>query len=202
VQFQKYASLTGPVGGLVLGIGSTPHPILETVRILLTDFNNATILANLRGVRFTFDDTKRDEIYIANIRLSPLSGLTGGPAPVLGGLPTADTPVDTGTSTNDTNTVKSLRSVTFVNGQSGVEIELNSNREFLPAGEMLILRIGNTEFSASRYNASGETTTVIFTLTAAEFAGLSQGDTVTVQYGSGMGAAAWNFGHVDKNMLK
>jgi len=202
VQFQDYASLTGPVGGLVLGVGSTPHPILETIRIRLTDFNNAAILANLRGVRFTFDDTKRDEIYIANIRLSPLSGLTSGPAPVLGGLPTADTPLDTGTATKDNNSIKSLRSVTLAGGQSGVEIELTSNREFLPAGEMLILRIGNTEFSASRYYASGETTSLIFSLSAAEFAGISQGETVVVQYGSGNGAVAWNFGHVDKNMLK
>ena len=202
VQFQNYASLTGPVGGLVIGIGSTPHPILQTARILLTDFNNASILRNLRGVRFTFDDTKRDEIYIANIRLSRLSGLTGGPAPVLGGLPTADTPLDTGAATNDNNSIKALRSVTLASGQSAVEIELTSNREFLPAGEMLILRIGNTEFSASRYNASGETTSLIFSLTPAEFAGIAQGETMLVQYGSGTGAMAWNFGHVDKNLLK
>ena len=202
VQFQNYASLTGPVGGLVIGIGSTPHPILQTARILLTDFGNASIVENLRGVRFTFDGTKRDEIYIANIRLSPLSGLTGGPAPVLGGLTTADTPLDTGTATKDNNSIKSLRSVKLATGQSVVEIELTSNREFLPAGEMLILRIGNTEFSASRYNASGETTSLTFSLTAAEFAGISQGETVVVQYGSGNGARAWNFGHVDKNMLK
>jgi hypothetical protein len=92
--------------------------------------------------------------------------------------------------------------VTFANGQSAVEITLTSNREFLPAGEMLILRIGNTEFSISRYNSSGETSTVIFTVTAEEFGTVSQGDEVVVQYGSGGGAAPWNFGHIDKNTLK
>jgi len=202
VQLRNYTSLTGPVGGLVIGVGSTPHPILQTVRVLLTDFGSASILQNLRGVRFTFDDTKRDEIYIANIRLSANSALSGGPAPVLGGSVTDDTPVDSGTATSDNNSIKSLRSLMFANGQSGVEISLSSNREFLPTGEMLILRIGNAEFSVSRYNSSGETSTVNFILTAEEFAGVSQGDEVVVQYGSGAGAAPWKFGHIDKNMLK
>ena len=204
VQLNQYASLTGPVGGLVIGVGSTPHPILETVRIQLTDFGNASsILQNLRGVRFTFDDTKRDEIFIANMRLSKLSGLPALPAPALAGaLPTADSPVDLGPKTPDTNSIQALRSVTFTSGQAGVDITLTSNREFLPQGEMLILRIGNSEFSTSSYPVTGETTTVTFTLTADEFANVSQGDLVTVQYGSGVGAQAWNFGHIDKNMLK
>jgi hypothetical protein len=201
VQLRNYTSLTGPVGGLVIGVGSTPHPILQTVRVLLTDFGDASILQNLRGVRFTFDDTRRDEIYIANIRLSANSALSGASAPVLGGSVTDDTPVDAGATTSDNNSIKSLRSVTFANGQSAVEINLTSNREFLPAGEMLILRIGNTEFSTSGYNSSGETSTVIFTLTAEEFAAVSPGDEVVVQYGSGAGAAPWNFGHIDKKTL-
>jgi hypothetical protein len=203
VQLNRYASLTGPVGGLVIGIGSTPHPILETVRILLTDFGNASsILQNLRGVRFTFNDTKRDEIYLANIRLSPFSGLVAATAGAPAAVPTADTPLDLGTTANDNNAIKSLRSVTLANGQSGINIELTSNREFLPQGEMLILRIGEAEFSTSNYPATGETTTVIFTLTPEEFARVSQGNEVIVQYGSGTGAGAWKFGHVDKNMLR
>jgi hypothetical protein len=202
VQLRNYISLTGPVGGLVIGVGSTPHPILQTVRVLLTDFANASLLQNLRGVRFTFDDTRRDEIYIANIRLSANSALSGTAVPILGGSVTDDTPVYLGATASDTNSIKSLRSVAFANGQSDVEISLISNREFLPAGEMLILRIGNREFSTSRYNSSGETSTVIFTLTPEEFAAVSQGDQVVVQYGSGAGAAPWNFGHIDKKSLQ
>jgi len=82
-----------------------------------------------------------------------------------------------------------------------VEIELNSSREFLPQGEMLVLRIGAQEFSLSRYLNTGETNTVVFTLTAEEFARISQGDAVKVQYGSGGNYTGWNFGKVDKNML-
>ncbi len=202
VQLKNYASLTGPVGGLVIGVGSTPHPILETVRIQLTDFGSSSILQNLRGVRFTFDDTKKDEIFLANIRFSANSGLNGASVAALEAMPTADTPIDSGSSTNDTNSIKAMKSVTLANGQSGVDIQFTSNREFLPQGEMLVLKIGNSEFTNSRYPVTGETTAVTFTLTAAEFALLSQGDAVVVQYGSGAGAQAWNFGHVDKNMLK
>jgi hypothetical protein len=202
VQLRNYASLTGPVGGLVIGVGSTPHPILETVRILLTDFGSASILQNLRGVRFTFDDTKTDEIFIGNIRFSANSALDGAAAVAVGASPTADTPIDTGTSTTDTNSISSVRSVTLANSQLGVNIQFTSNREFLPQGEMLVLQIGSAEFTISRYPVTGETTMVTFTLTADEFATVSQGDPVVVQYGSGQGAGAWNFGHLDKNMLK
>ena len=107
----------------------------------------------------------------------------------LGSLPTADTPIDSGTSGNDTNSIKSMKSVTLASGQSGVDIQFSSNREFLPQGEMLVLKIGNSEFTASRYPASGETSSVTFTLTASQFASITQGDPVVVQYGSGAGAA-------------
>jgi hypothetical protein len=202
VELRDYISLTGPVGGLVIGVGSTPHPILQTVRVLLTDFASPSILANLRGARFTFDDTKQDQIYLANLRLSATSALGSGLAPVVSGAVTADTPIDSGTTSTDTNSIKALRSATLANGQSGVDITFSSNREFLPVGEMLTLRIGTSEFSVSRFNPTGETTTVIFTLSADEFAGVSQGDPVIVQYGSGNGASPWNFGHLDKKMLK
>ena len=70
VQLRDYLSLTGPVGSLVFGFGTAGHPILQTARIPLTAFGNQGIVSKLRGVRFTFDDTRRDEIYLANIQLS------------------------------------------------------------------------------------------------------------------------------------
>jgi hypothetical protein len=199
VQLRDYLSLTGPVGSLVFGFGTAGHPILQTARIPLTAFGNSSIVNNLRGVRFTFDDTRRDEIYIANIQLSKLNGLLA-PAhasPTL--LPIADTLIDTATSGNDVNKIKSIRSVQSGTGPNGVEIELTSNREFLPQGEMLTLRIGSQEFNLSRYPSSGETTRVVFTLTSEEFAQVGQGDPVFVEYGNG--ANTWNFGKVDKSML-
>ncbi|HJZ81287.1 MAG TPA: hypothetical protein VKD91_13115 [Pyrinomonadaceae bacterium] len=201
VQLSDYLSLTGPVGSLVIGFGTAGHPILQTARIPLTAFGNAAIVSNLRGVRFTFDDTRRDEIYIANIQLSKLNGLLA-PLPAISTLPTADTSITTtNVNGNDVNRVKSMRSVQSATLGDTVEIELSSNREFLPQGEMLVLRIGSEEFNLSRYPDTGETSTVVFTLTAQEFAGISQGDSVGVQYGSGPNYNGWNFGKVDKTML-
>lgn len=199
VQLRDYLSLTGPVGSLVFGFGTAGHPILQTARIPLSAFGNAGIVSNLRGVRFTFDDTRRDEIYLANIQLSRVNGLLA-PTTLFSILPTDDTPLDsTNGGGNDNNQIKSMRSVQSASLGNAVEIELNSSREFLPQGEMLVLRIGSQEFSLSRYLNTGETNTVVFTLTAEEFARISQGDSVRVQYGSG--GNGWNFGKVDKSML-
>ena len=201
VQLRDYLSLTGPVGSLVIGFGTAGHPILQTARIPLTAFGNPVIVSNLRGVRFTFDDTRRDEIYLANIQLSKLNGLLA-PSSVISTLPSADTPLDTPNGGgNDVNQIKSVRSVQTAALGTTVEIELSSNREFLPQGEMLALRIGSQEFNLSRYPTTGETGTVVFTLTAEEWARVSQSDPVSVQYGSGTNYNGWNFGKVDKTML-
>jgi len=201
VQLRNYLSLTGPVGSLVFGFGTAGHPILQTARIPLTAFGSSGIVGNLRGVRFTFDDTRRDEIYIANIQLSKMNGLVAAPTSLLSLLPTTDTLIETSNNGNDVNKIKSIRSVQSAVQGSVVEIELTSNREFLPQGEMLVLRIGSQDFSLSRYPKTGETNTVIFSLTSEEFARVSQGDTVRVQYGNGPSYNAWNFGKVDKTML-
>jgi hypothetical protein len=202
VQLRDYASLTGPVGGLVLGIGSSPHPILITARIPLTAFGNAP-LTSLRGVRFTFDDTRRDDIHIGNIRLSQVGGIANS-LPSATALPASDSPLDLGVSTNnEKNTIKSVkatRSSQLAPNQSGVEIELTSNREFLPKGEMLLLKVGSQEVSLSRYGEDGSTNRVIFTLTAEQWSLINTGDPVVIQYGAG--ADSRNFGHIDKNMLR
>ncbi len=196
-QLKDFISLTGPVGGLVTFVGSSPHPILQTVRIPLSAFSGVD-LTNLRGVRFVFDDTRRDEIFIGNIRLSTQSGIGVGGASIAE-LPSSDSPLDLGVSNkNDVNRVKSMR---WTQGQAAVNIELTSNREFLPQGELLVLVIGDREFSVSGYAETGDTNTIIFTLTAEEFAQLAAGDPVSVQYGSGVRSNAWNFGRLDKNML-
>jgi hypothetical protein len=43
---------------------------------------------------------------------------------------------------------------------------------------------------------------VIFTLTAQELAQLQDGDSLTVQYGSGPNRPNWNFGKINKGQLK
>jgi len=200
-QLQDFVSLTGPVGSLVRGAGVLPHPMMITARIPLSAFAGAD-LTQVRGVRFTFDDTNTDQIFIANVRVSSVSGLSGT-SPQAGILPTDDTPLTTNT-TADQNTVNSMKSVPSspaLNGQGGIDITLSSNRAFLPAGELLVLQIGSQQFDLSRMGDDGSTNTVTFTLTSDEFASLQQGDPITVQYGDGGNGNTWNFGHVDKTML-
>jgi hypothetical protein len=158
-------------------------------------------VSELRGVRFTFDDTKSDEIFIGNIRLSTLSALNAAtrlaPEVVAGD----DSVVDDTGSKSDNNQVKAIRQTSGINGATDVEIELTSNREFLPQGELLVLRIGSQEFTASQYLQNGDTGTVIFTLTSAEFAQLEDGSTLTVQYGLGHDDPNWRFGRLNKGQL-
>ena len=200
VRLSDLLTLTGPVGGLVRFFGTSRHPILATVRIPLTAFGGSSIVSHLRGVRFTFDDTPSDEIFIGNIRLSKRSGVTTlATDPAI--LASTDDPVDTGSTTDDVNQVKSIRQVSFA-GTSAIQIELKSNREFLPKGMLLILRIGEHEFGVSRYPQSGETTTVTFTLTPEQFAQIQDGSTIAVQYGSGPNRPGWRFGKINKGQLR
>jgi hypothetical protein len=199
VQLKDYISLTGPVGSLTSFAGVFPHPILQTVRIPLELFTGASFDAtHVRGVRLTFDDTRLDEIFIGNIRFSNVTGLSApAPALVTSTFLASDSVIaDFPSNKNDNNNVKSIKSSRTNSGQSVVEIELTSNREFLPQGELLTLRIGSNEFTTSRYPATGDTNTLIFTLTAAEFAALKQGDNISVQYGSGDGPNSWKFGNL------
>jgi hypothetical protein len=152
-------------------------------------------------VRFTFDDTKADEIFIGNIRLSTVSAVNAAQSFASATLAGDDSLIEDGTTKTDVNQVKSLRQVTEPDGTTDVEIELTSNREFLPQGELLVLRIGEREFTASRYPQSGETGTMTFTLSAEEFAELIDGASITVQYGTGHDDAGWHFGHLNKGQL-
>jgi len=64
VCLKTYTDLVGPVGG-----PDGLHAIMQTVRIPLADFRGVS-LAQIRGIRFTFNETATGPIYIANIRLA------------------------------------------------------------------------------------------------------------------------------------
>jgi hypothetical protein len=200
-QLQDFVSLTGPVGSLTRGAGVLPHPMMITARIPLNAFVGAD-LTKVRGVRFTFDDTNTDQVFIANVRLSSVSGLSGT-SPQSAVLPTDDTPlpVDNTPDQNNVNSIKSVSSSSALNNQGGIDITMSSNRAFLPAGELLVLQIGSQQFDISRLGDDGSTNKVTFTLTSDQFASVRQGDPITVQYGNGGNGNTWNFGHVDKTML-
>ena len=199
IPIADYVTLTGPVGGLVTFVGTSPHPILQTIRIPLAAFGKGAV-KSLRGVRFTFDDTKSDEIFIGNIRLSTLSAVNA-PQSFAAGTLAGDDSVIADTTTTDVNQVKSMRQSTLSDGSAVVQIELSSNREFLPRGELLVLQIGDAEFASSQYAATGETGTVTFTLTAEEFASLADSAAMSIQYGLGHNDPGWKFGRLNKGQL-
>lgn len=82
-------------------------------------------------------------------------------------------------------------------GQPGIEIQLFSDDEFPVRDEIMALQIGARQFFLSGY-PDGDLHTVVFTLTAEEFAVLSRGDPVIIQYGIAPSDEVWQFGAFDE----
>src|SRR5262249_367173 len=85
-------------------------------------------------------------------------------------------------------------------GQPGIEIQLYSDDEFPVRDQILVLQIGARQFFLSGY-PNGDLNTVIFTLTEEEFAAVSCGEPVIVQYGIEPSDEVWWFGNLDKTIL-
>lgn len=204
VLLTDYTDLRGPVGG---GFTSNPfHPILQTARIPLEDFGNAD-LTQVRGVRLTFDGTTTGAIFVANIRLSNISGSgeAGGAGDSSGD---SEQPATSGGLVKNENitegnliTVRSVASANALADQPGYEIEVTSGREFPVRDELAVLRIGAQSFALSRYPDTGDTHTLIFTLTPEQFANTVATDEVTLQYGFGEPNVRWSFGPLNKAAL-
>ena len=191
--------LQGPVGSTDGGL----HPILQTVRIPLRDFPGfAAVLGTLvHGIRLTFDQTASGAIYVANIRLSN-QPVTHGPemdvADAVELMQQSEPPaprVHAGVITS----LQRLASVPQLRGAPGVEIEITSNQPFPVRDAMLTLRVGEKSFTLSHY-VGGDWHHVVFSLTDAEFASLSSGDPMLVQYGPKSLGDVWNIGRLDKQM--
>jgi hypothetical protein len=198
VPISTYLQLIGPVGGPG-GI----HRMLQTARIPLTDFT--TDLSQIRGVRLTFNKTPRGSIYAANIRLSSVSGVQATSATPTGAMQALGTseveePMQPMVFT-DGNRVVRIQAVAAsraLRNQPGVEIEVMSNQRFSARGELPVLRIGDRAFTLSRYPASGEQNRLIFTLTPEQFAPITSGEEMWVQYGRGPARERWSFGSIQR----
>ncbi len=197
------SSLQGPVGSIDGGL----HPILQTVRIPLRDFpGTASALGTqVHGIRLTFDQTGSGAIYVANIRLSN-QPVTHGPDQDTGDaieeVPQGGAPMlpqlipHTGMLT----AVRRLPAVPQLGGASGVEIEIASADIFTVRDAMLTLRIGDKYFTLSRYVGS-DLHRVVFSLTDVQFASLSSGDPIMVQYGVRTAGHVWDCGKLDKQAI-
>jgi hypothetical protein len=83
----------------------------------------------------------------------------------------------------------------------GVEIEVVSSEPFPARNQTVLLRIGKSDFTISRYPEDGNTNTLIFTLTPEEFDQIATDDPVTVRYGREVSYDERDFGPIDKSML-
>jgi hypothetical protein len=93
--------------------------------------------------------------------------------------------------------VQRLAAVPQLRGAPGVEISITSSDAFPARDAMLTLRIGEKSFTLSRY-VGGDWHHVVFSLTDAEFASVSQGDPMTVHYGTKLTGNVWDCGRLDK----
>jgi hypothetical protein len=102
-------------------------------------------------------------------------------------------------------TIVAIRSVAaspILQGGPAVELEVRSQPAFPVRNEITVLRIGTQEFLLSRYPEGGDTHVLIFTLTPEEFAAVSDGAPVNVQYGRGDQANRWELGKLNKAMRR
>ena len=110
----------------------------------------------------------------------------------------------------DVNTVKAIRAV-----DNTVEIELESSKQFEIRNDVIVLRIGNQEFSRSRSPKDGSLNRLIFMLPAKAFAALPDGESMVVSFrsdnvpgdvsatgGRTRGGPRWDFGKLNKSLLQ
>lgn len=201
VSLQDYVNLRGPVGG-----PRSSHRMLQTARIPLANFR--VDRTGIKGVRLIFNKTGQAAIYVANIRLSALSELVKDVYFLPEAQPTlaassllAKEPATVITNGNRIVSIRGVAATVVLHNRSGVEIEVFSNQPFPVRNEIPVLYIGKQEFMLSRYPDSGDMKRLIFTLTEEEFAQVSSGEQIRVQYGSGEPLEYWNFGRLNKSTL-
>ncbi len=202
VSLRKYVNLSGPVGGPV-----STHRMLQTARIPLANFG--VELTNIQGIRLIFNKTHEGAIYVANVRLSTISELENAQyfLPEINAalelaeqMPTEEQPTVV-TDNNNTVNIRNVDSSVALGNNSGVEIEVKSSKPFPVKNEMPVLRMGEQEFIMSHYPDNGDMNRLIFTLTESEFAKVSSGMEMWVQYGRDESTERWNFGRVNKGRV-
>jgi len=110
----------------------------------------------------------------------------------------------------EVNTVKSMRAV----GNS-VEIELESSKQFEIRNDLIVLKIGNKEFSRSKSPKDGSLNRLIFMIPTSAFEALADGEAMVVSFrsdnvsgdvsatgGSRRGGPRWDFGKLNKSLLQ
>jgi hypothetical protein len=98
-------------------------------------------------------------------------------------------------SAQQVNVIKNIQTT-----QAGIEIELTSPTPFPVRNAVVMLRIGNQEFTTSRHPEDGNLNTLIFTVPPEQLARAAAGERVVVQYGHDE-SVQWDFGPLDRALL-
>lgn len=184
VRADAYAQLDGPSGGF-----GGMHPLMKTIRIPLLDFSNLSLIERqVRGVRFTFDQSASGAIYLANVRFQSLPG-TGadiGPSgptlsqrtPVWPIVPAAAEPPPV-TVRGSVVSIVRVASHPQLDGAAGVDLTITSSQRFAAADYGPILSIGSKKFHLSRFQ-NGNLRRLVFVIPVSAFQDLPDGVPVVV----------------------
>ena len=191
VRVSDYAMVNGP---------GTDNRVLKTVRIPLSHFQGVD-LTKIHSVRFVFNKTKSDTIYLANIRIHKQLGygVDGNPAlskALRSRIALMNKPVPVEYVMEALNSIRSVRIAhksAAMFGKPGVEITVASQVPFPAMNSLPMLHIGGKTFKLSRYADTAQLKELTFTLTEEEFKTLPRDGEVTVSDGK-----VWKFGNIAK----
>ncbi len=156
-----------------------------------------SVLAEIDGFHLRSDCACRREVIFAQL-------LTAIACAAIGFINPTIVNASESTSTNmvgaDVNEIMQIRSVdSDVRYDSHVEIKVTSYKLFSIRAMPPVLRIGGQRFRKSRSPKDGNLNTLIFILTAEEYAKTESGDPVSVILGQDDSPVGrWFFGHLTK----
>lgn len=203
VSLASYVKLTAPVGSF-----RSLHTMLQSARIPLSAFSNAT-LAAIRGVKVSFTTNGADAFVIANIRATKavsgqplfvaepaLVSQPAGSQEVQAVITSATVPVLTISAGNRVLSVRSVAGT--ATSTPSVALELESTELFGIRDALLMLNIASSRFSTFRYSSpDGRTSRVTFSIPRSSFDQLKNGDPIRAGYPN----KEWDFGTLDKARL-
>ncbi len=211
VRALRYGTIRGPVNAATL---------YQTVRIPLEAFAGAR-LSDIRGVKFVFDRTDRGSLLFAHVQVSSLLNLDGlADPPSQRSHPTPDPSSDPEASSawpyarfawppkRAATPVRERRAFVLrargvrhsmqLAGASAIELTLTSASRFPVTDDLPVLKIGDREFRAIRFD-NGDTRRLIVSIPPAEWAGLRSGLPMQLEYGPRL---LFRLGEFDRSWLK
>jgi hypothetical protein len=199
VSANNYAVIDGPQGGPF----SNFHSMLKTARIPLGDFTSVDP-TQIKGVRFTFDDTASGVIVLSTIAadFAPATDNPGQPNESLARASAPDSaPIEINVYTAG-NVIRGARSANVSGVGNAIVMDLDTRQPVLPKDALTVVKIGSDEFDLVGYRDGNERELSV-TISEDRFNALPDGAQVVVQYGRGEGyGEKWDFGSISKKALK